>query len=42
MWKALNENGFPGRPAGIGVVDEVKPENLKAMVDFTRQYGKYL
>lgn len=23
------------------VVDEVKPENLKAMVDFTREYGKY-
>jgi hypothetical protein len=23
------------------VIDEVKPENLKAMVDFTREYGKY-
>ena len=23
------------------VVDEVKPENLKAMIDFTREYGKY-
>ena len=23
------------------VVDEVKPENLKAMVDFTREYGQY-
>jgi uroporphyrinogen-III decarboxylase len=23
------------------VVDEVKPENLKAMVDFTREYGRY-
>ena len=23
------------------VVDEVKPDNLKAMVDFTRDYGKY-
>jgi hypothetical protein len=23
------------------VVDEVKPENLKAMVDFTHEYGKY-
>ena len=22
-------------------VDEVKPENMKAMVDFTREYGKY-
>jgi len=24
------------------VVDEVKPENLKAMIDFTREYGKYV
>ncbi len=23
------------------VVDEVKPENLKAMIDFTREYGRY-
>jgi len=23
------------------VVDEVKPENLKAMIDFTHEYGKY-
>jgi hypothetical protein len=23
------------------VVDEVKPENLKAMLDFTKEYGKY-
>ncbi|MEJ2244850.1 MAG: uroporphyrinogen decarboxylase family protein [Acidobacteriota bacterium] len=23
------------------VVDEVKPENLKAMIDFTREYGSY-
>jgi hypothetical protein len=23
------------------VVDEVKPENLKVMIDFTREYGKY-
>jgi hypothetical protein len=23
------------------VVDEVKPENLKAMIDFTREYGQY-
>ncbi len=23
------------------VVDEVKPENLKAMIDFAREYGKY-
>jgi len=23
------------------VVDEVRPENLKAMIDFTRDYGKY-
>jgi uroporphyrinogen-III decarboxylase len=23
------------------VVDEVKPENLKAMIDFTKEYGKY-
>ena len=23
------------------VVDQAKPENLKAMVDFTRDYGKY-
>jgi uroporphyrinogen-III decarboxylase len=23
------------------VVDEVNPENLKAMIDFTREYGKY-
>lgn len=23
------------------VVDEVKMENLKAMIDFTREYGKY-
>ena len=21
--------------------DEVKPENLKAMIDFTQEYGKY-
>jgi hypothetical protein len=31
-----------GYVMGTGsVVDEVKPENLKAMVDFTREYGKY-
>ena len=23
------------------VVDEVKPENLKAMIDFTHEYGRY-
>jgi uroporphyrinogen-III decarboxylase len=23
------------------VVDEVRPENLKAMIDFTREYGRY-
>jgi hypothetical protein len=22
-------------------IDEVKPENLKAMIDFTREYGVY-
>jgi len=31
-----------GYVMGTGsVVDEVKPENLKAMVDFTREYGVY-
>jgi uroporphyrinogen-III decarboxylase len=35
-----------GRDGGLivgprSVVDEVKPENLKAMIDFTREYGKY-
>lgn len=35
-----------GRDGGLilgpgSVVDEVKPENLKAMIDFTHEYGKY-
>ncbi len=35
-----------GRDGGLivgprSVVDEVRPENLKAMIDFTRDYGKY-
>ena len=25
----------------IGIPDEAKPENVKAMVDFTREYGVY-
>jgi len=33
------DGGFILGPGSV--VDEVKPENLKAMVDFTREYGQY-
>jgi uroporphyrinogen-III decarboxylase len=33
------DGGFIMCPGSV--VDEVKPENLKAMVDFTHEYGKY-
>jgi hypothetical protein len=33
------DGGFIMGPGSV--VDEVKPENLKAMVDFTREYGQY-
>jgi uroporphyrinogen-III decarboxylase len=33
------DGGFVMGPGSV--VDEVKPENLKAMIDFTREYGKY-
>jgi uroporphyrinogen-III decarboxylase len=33
------DGGFIMGPGSV--VDEVKPENLKAMIDFTREYGKY-
>jgi hypothetical protein len=33
------DGGFIMCPGSV--VDKVKPENLKAMVDFSREYGKY-
>ena len=27
--------------AGVGIPDEAKPENVKMMFDFTREYGVY-
>jgi uroporphyrinogen-III decarboxylase len=33
------DGGFVMGPGSV--VDEVQPENLKAMIDFTREYGKY-
>jgi uroporphyrinogen-III decarboxylase len=33
------DGGFIMEPGSV--VDEVKPENLKAMIDFTHEYGKY-
>ena len=33
------DGGFVLGPGSV--VDEVKPENLKAMIDFTREYGQY-
>jgi hypothetical protein len=33
------DGGFIMGPGSV--VDEVKPDNLKAMVDFTREYGRY-
>lgn len=33
------DGGFVMGPGSV--VDEVRPENLKAMIDFTREYGKY-
>jgi uroporphyrinogen-III decarboxylase len=33
------DGGFIMGPGSV--VDEVKPENLKAMIDFTREYGRY-
>jgi len=33
------DGGFIMGPGSV--VDEVKPENLKAMIDFTHEYGKY-
>jgi len=26
---------------GIGIPDEARPENVRAMADFTREYGVY-
>ena len=36
---AAQDGGFILSPRGS--IDEAKPENLRAMVDFTREYGKY-
>jgi uroporphyrinogen-III decarboxylase len=33
------DGGYIMAPASA--LDEVKPENLKAMIEFTKEYGKY-
>jgi hypothetical protein len=36
---AGKDGGYIMAPASA--LDEVKPENLKTMIDFTKEYGKY-
>ena len=36
---AGKDGGYIMAPASA--LDEVKPENLKAMIDFTKEYGRY-
>lgn len=37
----VGKNGGFILDGGIGIPDEAKPENVRAMVDFTREYGVY-